>query len=257
MHGLRTPFWFHVPKCGTSFVLTLLHWACPGLDPADDGRIDIAGTHHADGQTEWIRWRAAQLPPGGCTVPITGILAGHQPYNRMAHRGQAVGLFREPIERIASLFHYWGADSMEKFLPMVMEKGFHYQAFIYTGMLLGYDHAMLKSGNITLTKADYVEAKRVVVEDFAFVGLVHEYARSVCLFHAMFGGQPLPVELENIHPTYHEGDKLTKHLVALNKYAEESAVLKAAGWPDGFDQGIYDTVRSVFAARLKLHPHCL
>ena len=38
-------------------------------------------------------------------------------------------------------------------------------------------------------------------EGFAFVGLTEEYALSVCLFHAKFGGDCLDVELANVNPS--------------------------------------------------------
>lgn len=44
------------------------------------------------------------------------------------------------------------------------------------------------------------------LENFAFVGLTGYFDLSVCLFHAMFGGECRPVEFANMRPSHYLDD---------------------------------------------------
>ena len=69
---------------------------------------------------------------------------------------------------------------------------------------------------------------------FRFVGLVEEYALSVCLFHAMLGGDCLTVEFVNMRPS-------TRHRTSL---AEDIDLL--GGYQDSFDLQLYAAVKKIF-----------
>lgn len=52
----------------------------------------------------------------------------------------------------------------------------------------------------TKPRPDIALALERLSRGFMFVGLTEEFDLSVCLFHAMFGGECLPVEFENMRP---------------------------------------------------------
>ena len=54
---------------------------------------------------------------------------------------------------------------------------------------------------LTLNASHVAEAVRRVQHDLAFVGLTERFDESVCLFHARFGGRPVPAQFVNVRPT--------------------------------------------------------
>ena len=57
------------------------------------------------------------------------------------------------------------------------------------------------SENVKLTKAKLENAKLRLRERFAFIGLTDDWNDSICLFHAMFGKEPMPVSFQNSRPS--------------------------------------------------------
>jgi hypothetical protein len=58
------------------------------------------------------------------------------------------------------------------------------------------------------------------VNHLGFVGLTHEWDLSICLFHAMYGGDCLPVEFSNLRPgvAHGSGDTYDLSSVGLGDY---------------------------------------
>ena len=95
---LRRMQWLHVPKAGTSFGTTLVHYGCPRIPrdaAADEGAPIVAlTTRFPRGKRRWCDANA-----------FVGNLNGHAPlrYPRDRERGgHVVALFRDPASRLAS-----------------------------------------------------------------------------------------------------------------------------------------------------------
>ena len=75
------------------------------------------------------------------------------------------------------------------------------------------------------------------VKEFAFIGLTDEWNLSICLFHAMFGGECYAHEFLNTHPTKactSCGDDLSKPLGGIVDEADQELFRHAAArfWSD-------------------------
>ena len=95
---LRRMQWLHIPKAGTSFGTTLVHYGCPRIPrdaAADEGAPIVSLTKRFPrGKRRWCDANA-----------FVGNLNGHAPlrYPRDRERGgHVIALFREPAARLAS-----------------------------------------------------------------------------------------------------------------------------------------------------------
>lgn len=76
-------------------------------------------------------------------------------------------------------------------------------------------------------------ASERLAHDVAFVGIVEEWDLSVCLFHAMFGGECQRIEILDAHPPVEHYD-----------------VSRLDGFRDTYDGPIYQKAKEVFWSRL-------
>jgi len=83
------------------------------------------------------------------------------------------------------------------------------------------------------TSEDLSAAIDILKEDFAFVGITDQWALSVCLFRAMFGGQCLLSDLGNTRPGEYSNGSLYD-TTELN------------GWVDVWDGPVYAEAVSIF-----------
>lgn len=89
-------------------------------------------------------------------------------------------------------------------------------------------------GANTSTTGDMVTYAIQRLDDgFSFVGLTEEWALSVCLFHAMFGGECHEREFRNVHPGERQGD-----------LAHDTSEL--GDWVDPWDGALYEHAYSTF-----------
>merc|ERR1719291_942724 len=75
---------------------------------------------------------------------------------------------------------------------------------------------------------------------FMYVGLMEEYDLSVCLFHAMYGGECLQVEFQNMRPG---------HYHTTPRQDEVKAALQ--GYSDHIDGRLYRKASSIFWENVK------
>jgi len=73
------------------------------------------------------------------------------------------------------------------------------------------------------------------LDGFKFVGLTEEFALSVCLFHAMFGGDCLGVEFTNLRP---------------GNYSDKSSN-PFENFSDPYDHPLHSTVSEIFWANIE------
>jgi len=93
---------------------------------------------------------------------------------------------------------------------------------------------------IPATERDAEKAVLRLKEGFVFVGITEEWNLSICLLHAMFGGQCQASEFENDRPG--EGPS-----------AERSLASQLNGFSDKLDGQVYEAGLSIFHKNLKVH----
>jgi len=153
-------------------------------------------------------------------------------------QGRFVGLFRSPKARVASAYNHFVLGTNET-LPPVLRHSNHSVRMQYlkkyaavargtmTKMLSGiydmnpiqcefhFDESIARdpycSGLCKKCLNQDPSAKSLKValarlQKFAFVGLTEYFDLSVCLFHAMFGGECRPVEFANMRPSHYLDD---------------------------------------------------
>jgi len=223
--------WLHIPKAGTSFANTLASWACTSLE--EDDAVDNS---YSDSSGAYI-WGFMEQHRGECAKGFS-MCGGHAPIETSSgtcnswkkHAGSFVGMFRQPEQRLISGFHQSCHDV----------EGNDHTLTEYREMVAGCSVKMLNGkecGADIKVDSDMVEtATRRVDEGFAFVGLTDEWALSVCLFHAMFGGDCHAREFKNVRP----GVKHADH----ENY--DASVLE--GWVDPYDGALYAHTSKVFWA---------
>ena len=116
---------------------------------------------------------------------------------------------------------------------------------------IAYDE---RNPNITLEHLK--NAVRAIEYEFAFVGITERYDSSVCLFHAMYGGEPRAAEFLNTHPTKYVGRKVEDPSL-LGKYPDEQAKLLGWGWNGAMDQMLYTVATRRFERDLAKHSECV
>merc|ERR1712032_1535715 len=111
------------------------------------------------------------------------------------HYGQFVTMMRQPEQRIISAFHHNRHEVIYKSLDLPT-----YGRTI-AGCAVRLLNGLQCNGQmVNISSAMVRKATGRLENGFAFVGLIEEYALSVCLFHKMFGGQPEKREFLNIRP---------------------------------------------------------
>ena len=185
-----------------------------------------------------------------CVFPPHQALGNYTDY--AAKKGRLVGLFRDPDQRLLSVYHSWGngpgcvdwsAAANNITLPPFLE----YAELEKGGMTyqltqvdpLGFP---LEARRRPMTTEDAKEASRRVREGFAFVGLTEEWDMSVCLFHKMFGGHCHAAEFEDIRPT------------SPGKNASvDYDTSELMGFHDDIDEVVYSAALDVFKANIALY----
>lgn len=184
--------------------------------------------------------------------------ANHRPVDDDAYeewRGHFVGLFREPKSRFASAYNHFStndpavgtSENLRRFSLVTMG--------VVTMMLSGEDgkasigcefrwpsmemdpgcESDYCKGCMSLPTEAQVAKAISRLDGFAFVGLTDHFDLSVCLFHAMFGGDCYPVEFVNMRPARYR-QNFTQQL---------------DGFEDPFDQRIYNAASQIFWANVQ------
>ena len=246
---------------------TIFHWACPRV-PSEIflAKYSFRSFLHEN----WQQW-------AWCDVEFTDTRPGHEPYKVSRDRGYGVGLFRRPQQRVmsayaAGLHHYGMRDPIEmkrSVLKAAHDQGPLESLRVYTSwpgisscqtkMILGYKCA---SNEIELQPEDLMRAMEIVERDFLFVGITEDFDRSVCLFHAMLGGQTNPNEFRNVRPTSgikqsdEIGDSADVMIRKINGTYDET-YLDQINYSDLYDESLYAHVKQLFykrAAMFDLEP---
>eukprot|EP00403_Amphidinium_massartii_P026956 CAMPEP_0178404042 /NCGR_PEP_ID=MMETSP0689_2-20121128/17677_1 /TAXON_ID=160604 /ORGANISM="Amphidinium massartii, Strain CS-259" /LENGTH=256 /DNA_ID=CAMNT_0020025009 /DNA_START=492 /DNA_END=1262 /DNA_ORIENTATION=- len=92
------------------------------------------------------------------------------------------------------------------------------------------------------SKQEVHEAHKRLREGFAFVGIAEEWALSMCLFHALFGGECVTAEFWKIHPSEETRQQRRERSL------QEKALSQ---WRDPYDGPLYKDARRHFKEELK------
>lgn len=223
--------WIHVPKAGTSFSNVLVTWGCPSLP--DDATVDESYSNK-DGMfvPGFMQAHRAQ-----CAKGMTLCGSGHLPIAKGScndwegHKGQFVAMFRQPEQRTLSGFFHNRHDINDKTLDLIH----------YADKIAGCSVRMLNGEHCGGDRGDGGEVTQAMVDTavdrletgFAFVGLVDQWALSVCLFHQMFGGPCHKREFADVRPG--------------QKHSNSSYdTTDLHGWKDSYDGALYDRAYVLF-----------
>ena len=238
------------------------HWRCvhgtPGNCTRRDGEKCVYGQPELTFFQHWpldehfrcIFWEKSR-----------GNVGGHEPIDAAtygAFRGRFFGMFRRPGTRIASAYLWYASEfgpQHNSTLPSAAE-----YARLARGttvrMLAGQaDGEACQSGWYYNARCDASIVPNVPLalerlrDGFAFAGLTHAWAASICLFHAMFGGKCLGVEFENTRPTTPRTTRLPWLKIESNFTQRVAAEVAAVA--DPWDDALLDVVERRFWAEFK------
>jgi len=170
------------------------------------------------------------------------------------NRGHFVAMFRQPEQRLISAYNYFGAVPVYTWSSPWKATRWPYN----TASPSLREYAEVSAGctvrQLTLnvvspcefaalpTSEDVSDAITMLHEGFAFVGITEQWALSVCLFRAMFGGQCVDSDFADARPTDNSSD-------SISYYDTE----ELHGWVDVLDGPlvaeatfIFDATRSVY-----------
>ena len=256
-HRRQSIRWLHIPKCGATLAVSVIAYACAETMPdwhttgmaLRGGRIDVRMAHAiaARGKVRGSRCGGQLLMP----------FEGHHPVlHRDAH---IVAMFRRPSQRLISAYldnyHAWGLPRRER--TALKSKAPTIAAFArYPGiagcatkMLAGYQCAErvdLANGIVLRKALSVLRSGR-----FAFIGLVEEWATSVCLLHAMLPSAPRPM----ISEFRHLGHSVNSHRdISWMPPTEMDGVYNESvleGFVDAADEAVYAEASRIFNLKLR------
>jgi len=274
--GLRSEinkpiYWLHIPKCNTGFarsILLFLPNVCSQLSPAvRDMLFDAESADVIFWQLELLNtscedecqgdvWDLRSV--GGYTFgDHSGIGSIYSQYVK----GHGMTILRQPEQRLLSAwndyYHSWPFIFFQRDPKDVAEFASVVGGCVtkmMTRTQISYGHGTSKHDDPekmkegvsacgdpnTVTTEEVGQAVSQLREGFMFVGILEEYDLSMCLLHAMFGGQCNSLELGN-----------SRSLSSSNSSLYDTSVLD--GWVDINDGIVYAEGRRIFEQNLKLY----
>lgn len=241
--------WTHVPKCGSSFLNSLvrLPGVCPNLDVGDTV-LDTPEVLLAD----HLLWFEKEVVLGCDGLINCGL---HVPVGSMfkdVYLNHGVIMLRQPEQRVISMYNHAmergdasGFELIDKYNMALIDFA-NATAGCAVRMMTkdagGWNGCMGVNDQQEFTTALEVSVSDVVVarkrlRGYAFVGITDYWAESICLLHAMFGGECHPAEFAD------------------NRNGSQSAssydtgVLQ--GYVDQYDGALYEEALSIFAQSLR------
>jgi len=236
----------HVPKCGTSFLNTLMHipGVCPGLSEDLVFSANKPGilmgqwkAQHAESNCDFKAWDALH-------ISHAGIGSGYE-----FNKGRFMGFFRQPEERLISHFNFKIEErnaALKTFraprddIPLDMFianfSGCETKTLTRDGGM-PCDYQQGGDGNPP-SPHEVQEAKTRLREGFSFVGITEQWSLSICLFNVMFNQTCQAHQFLNARPAK-LAEKLRSSTAALNS------------WRDPYDGEVYDVAKEIFESNLK------
>jgi hypothetical protein len=197
--------WFHVPKCSTSIGTTFGHFVKPELPetatmPAcsDEEPCEFAAVPEVQFMRQYALPQDILWTKGGNWGDHTAIDDG----TWQQFRGHFVGLFRDPVRRAISAYKWFGepvGEDVRAYAHRIRGTTVRMMAGQRYGLHCNWPEYPCDSGY----EQEPANLDRALdrLGGFKYVGMTDEYPLSVCLFHAMFGGECMPSEFQNMRPS--------------------------------------------------------
>jgi len=219
--------WMHVPKCGSSFVNSIVQipGTCTGI-PADYTYEDVNSSSPLTQFQEVARQRCKDgidadrmMHPGVEDIP--GWEEG---------KGRFMTMLRQPEQRMLSDYYY--------FLPRKsLQDTLGNRGGCVVKMLVR--KSQNSCGGDPVSDDEIAEAKERLKTGFAFIGITEQWDLSVCLFNKMFG-------IDRCHAHQFANTRQTPTFI---KSSAEYDISELQGWRDD-DNEIYDEAIRLFEAKL-------
>lgn len=229
-------YWLRIPKTGSAFQTAVAHTIC-GKSVGESLTVTEAG--------DTGRWR---LKCGEGLFWYFG--SNHAPLWRLgslrygdANLTQVISMFRYPPQRAISGWYDGQHDCSTKNPANIVEYA-KCVAACQTSMLLG--RGCGENGD--LREIEDPEGQAIArLRRLGFVGITSEFDLSVCLLHAMYGGECLPAEFANLRP----GSQRPVWGAHRYEYNESEHGLGPRIYPGGPDDAIYHAAEEVFWGNIK------
>jgi hypothetical protein len=197
--------WFHIPKCSTSIGTTFGHYLKPELEE-DAAMPACTPDDPCDGGIPEVQFSKRYALPENIMWAKNGNWGDHAAIDDQTwaeFRGHFVGLFRDPIRRGISAYKWFGepiGQDRESYARRIQGTTVRMMAGQRYGLDCNWpDQFPCDSGE----KQEPANLDKAIerLSGFKYVGMTDEYPLSVCLFHAMFGGECRPSEFGNMRQT--------------------------------------------------------
>lgn len=243
--------WFHAPKTATSIATTFMKHANSSLPAANIGKLleywDPFWEKYP--QEEWFKEGIWKHP------------CDHDRVTEEAYRefeGDFVGIFRKPLGRLISAYYNKGrgkgdpleyASRFEGTMTLQLAGQEVGEKWIYWPKERFCSKSPDSTGKNPGGGANFDDVKPTPDIDlalerlrkgFKFVGLSEEYDLSVCLFHAMYGGECLKEEFENMRPGVQGGSARQDYVKSILR-----------DYSDTVDGQLYDAAKEIFWNNVK------
>lgn len=250
---MRRIAWLHIPKCGTSFLTTLLHFANHSLPP--DARIPACD--HSGRMIFPERDRLMKVNEKCVNAASELTFFQHFPVNiwfkdtfwnapvgigrhyelnrRVLKDYDVYTMLRDPTERLASAFYWF----RQEFKYKITWKEYYYRAQgtivkMISGQANGYScNAGYGRCNMNIQPNLPLAIHRL--EQFKFFGLTDHWNLSICLFHKVFNVKCLPSFFANSRKSV---------------YKRKETVEQSARYYDYYDNALYKHGERIFFERL-------
>lgn len=248
--------WTHVPKCGTSFVNSVvrLPGVCAGWPVGDD--VYTTGDRICPDRLSCPAWLWYSRCPGllktepGSHRPMRlGYHLAVGSHFEDVYDGHGLIMLRQPEQRMISQFNFGPNERFDNGNMTIADvapvwAGCAVRMLVLEGR--GGDWAdclpsplEYADGKAALSMDDVVEAQRRL-QGYAFVGITDDWALSICLLHAMFGGECHPAEFADVRLRRNESSDLY-----------DTTVLE--GFVDPYDGPLYEEALSIFKTKSQIY----
>jgi len=232
----------HVPKCGTSFLNTLIHLpgACAGLPE------NVQVSEEMMGKLAMENFFNLYRPDLNCNSSMLDYKQQHHlgveaflPGGFDEGKGRFMIFVRQPEQRFLSHFHFkrqkqniLGKDS-SKAATSSLEAFEDTWSGVVTKML-----TTNKRQGPPPTRAQVDEAKIRLQTGFSFIGITDEWDLSICLFNKMFNQVCRSIQFANTRPSH-------------TKSSSSWDTAELNGWRDPYDNEVFDVALQLFQANLR------
>lgn len=248
--------WLHIPKTGTSIGHTILPTVCP---PRTFPSHSFIGSPRTKTSLQHIMHQhpLAKVCPGGFSTSFKSP-PGHMGLGQLWNKDgawHAVSMFRQPEQRLISGWLYGrhsarAARTIEEYRDRV--KGCQVRMIVRGGVGDPYRPMSGPCGDASMppvTKKEVALAIQRVNREFAFVGLTEKWALSVCLWHAMFGGECRDFQFMDMRP----GKKAVVLENGLKKPEQYNVTNYLGTWRDQLDGALYREAEKRFWRDIKTY----